>query len=482
MKPSSLKVVIALYLTTFLAAIEGTIVSTAMPIIMDNLEGAELYSWVNTIYLLAMVVATPLYGKLSDIYGRKLLISIGIIIFIIGSALSGIAWNMSSLIVFRAIQGLGGASLLTLPMVIITDLFQDQQRYKIQGWLSSIWGVAGILGPLTGGLLVDYVSWRSIFYLNVPFALIALVLIYKFLPNHFAKTISRIDVKGISTFSIGILLLLYGLNGFVEHDDISAKWLYGILMFIALICLYTFVRVEKNANDPFIPLEIFTNKMFRFTLISGFVLSAITVAIIFYIPLWMQHVKGFSATGSGLIMIPLSITWPLGSILAGQFAFRYGMRKMGLIGSIFLLLGSGAMATITVDTSPILIMIYILISGMSFGVLLSSFSFLASAVASEKVRGAGLSAVQLFRSLGQAVGLVLFGMLLYSQTKSPQYVSLLEISLRQIFGAIAIISLLLVIYITWALRNKELLASYNFAGEPKTTKVKQGAQVSADRS
>ncbi|HIW33423.1 MAG TPA: MFS transporter [Candidatus Paenibacillus intestinavium] len=482
MKPSSLKVVIALYLTTFLAAIEGTIVSTAMPIIIDDLEGASLFSWVNTIYLLAMVVATPLYGKLSDIYGRKLLISIGIIVFIIGSALSGIAWSMPSLILFRAIQGLGGASLLTLPLVIITDLFQDEQRYKIQGWLSSIWGVAGILGPLTGGLLVDYVSWHSIFYLNVPFACIALVLIHKFLPNHYTKTVRAIDGKGITTFSVGILLLLYGLNGFVEHDEITAKWMYAALMFIALICLYTFVKVEKKVSDPFIPLVIFTNKMFRFTLISGFVISALTVAIIFYIPLLMQDVKGFSATGSGLIMIPLSITWPLGSILAGQYAFRFGMKKMGLIGSIFLVIGSGCMATITGDTSPILIMLYILISGMAFGILLSSFSFLASAVASEEVRGAGLSALQLFRSLGQAVGLVVFGMLLYSQTKSPNYISLLELSLRQIFGVIAMISLLLAIYIGWALRNKQLLASYNFAGEAKTTKVKQAAQVSADRS
>lgn len=477
MKQSSLKVVLALYLTTFLAAIEGTIVSTAMPIIMDNLEGAELYSWVNTIYLLAMVVATPLYGKLSDIYGRKLLISIGIIIFIIGSALSGIAWSMPSLILFRAIQGLGGASLLTLPMVIITDLFQDEQRYKIQGWLSSIWGVAGILGPLTGGLLVDYVSWRSIFYLNVPFALVALLLIYKFLPNHYTKTVRGIDGKGITTFSVGILLLLYGLNGFVENDGLTLKWIYAALMLIAVICLYTFVRVERKASDPFIPLEIFTNKMFRFTLISGFVLSAITVAIIFYIPLWMQHVRGFSATGSGLVMIPLSITWPLGSIFAGQYAFRYGMRKMGVIGSIFLIAGSGCMATITANTSPILIMLYILMSGMAFGILLSSFGFLASAVASEKVRGAGLSAVQLFRSLGQAVGLVLFGMLLYSQTKSPQYISLLELSLRQIFGMIAVISLLLVVYIIWALRSKELLASYNFAGESPKNKVEKSVEV-----
>lgn len=467
MKQSSLRVVIALYLTTFLAAIEGTIVSTAMPIITDSLDGAHLYSWVNTIYLLAMVVATPIFGKLSDIYGRKLLISIGIIIFLVGSALSGVAWSMPSLILFRAIQGFGGASLLSLPMVIITDLFQNEQRYKIQGWLASIWGIAGISGPLAGGLLVDYVSWRAIFYLNVPFAFIALLLIYKFMPSHFTKGNRGIDIPGITSFSVGILLLLYGLNGFIEHDSLQDKWLYGSMMIIAIIALIIFVKVEQRAKEPFIPLVIFTDKMFRFTLVSGFLLSVINVAIIFYIPLWMQHVKGFTATGSGVIMIPLSITWPLGSILAGQYTYRLGLRKVAFLGALFLLIGSACMATIGFNTSPALIMLYIAFCGFSFGVLLSSFSFLASAVASEQVRGAGLSAVQLFRSLGQAVGLVLFGMLLYTQVESLQYIQLLEQSLRQIFAAIAIVSILLVVYIMWVMRNKQLLNDYQLGGAKK---------------
>src|SRR5690606_36984900 len=264
------------------------IVATAMPIIIADLKGAHLYSWVNTIYILAMVVATPLFGKLSDIYGRRKLIMIGTVVFLLGSALSGIAWSMGALIIFRLIQGLGAAALMTLPMVIITDLYDLEQRSKIQGWLSSIWGIAGILGPLVGGMLVDFVSWRSVFYLNVPFAFVALAMLYKFLPDHAKrKEQTNIDYKGIFTFSSGILLLLYGLNQFAESEN--GRVLSLVIMLAGVAMLFLFRRVERNHEEPFMPLEIFRSRQFLFILISGLVLSIINIAIIFYIPLWMQH-------------------------------------------------------------------------------------------------------------------------------------------------------------------------------------------------
>lgn len=479
MKISNISIIVAIYLTTFLAAIEGTIVSTAMPIITDNLSGAHLFSWVNTIYLLAMVVATPIFGKCSDLYGRKLMITIGIIIFIIGSALSGVAWNMGSLIWFRAIQGIGGASLITLPMVIITDLYEGEIRYKIQGWLSSIWGVAGILGPLVGGLLVDYVSWRSIFYLNVPFACLSLLLIYRSLPAGFKRGTQHIDWKGIIIFSSGILLVLYGANGIVEQQLIQQKILHGAFIGIGIIILLWFVTIEKRVKEPFIPLVIFSNKLFRFSILAGFILSLINVAIIFYVPLWMQHVKGYSATSSGIIMIPLSILWPLGSILAGQYIHKLGMRIMTWLGASLLVLGCSLMSTVTIQTSSIFIMVFTAICGLSFGILLSSYTFLASTVASQNVRGAGLSAVQLFRSLGQAVGLVMFGLLLYTKTEDSQYVSLLAHSLQLIFTVIALISLLLAVYILWIMKNKQSLSNYQLDGQ-KT--IKKSKQISVDHT
>ncbi|MEK4250130.1 MDR family MFS transporter [Paenibacillus sp. FSL W7-1287] len=450
LKDSRFKVVIALYVATFLAAIEGTIVSTAMPIITSELKGAHLYSWVNTIYLLAMVIATPLFGKLSDLYGRKRMIILGAVIFLVGSALSGIAWSMPSLIVFRAIQGLGGAALLTLPMIIITDLYELELRSKIQGWVSSIWGVAGILGPLAGGMLVDYVSWRSIFYLNVPFAFIALILLNKYMPKVTERKQIRIDTAGIATFSIGIILLLFGLNQYVEADpQSSARILYLVLIAVGVLLLIFFRNVEKRAKEPFMPLEIFSNRQFLFILITGFMISVINVAIIFYIPLWMQHVNGVSATRSGSIMIPLSILWPLGSIVAGNLTVKYGIKRMILLGSLFLCAGSIGLATITTGTSNFIIMLYIACSGFSFGILLTSLMILSTTVASERIRGAGMSAVQLFRTLGQAVGLVIFGLFLYSDVENPSYAAYLSESLHTIFIMIAMLAVLLSVYMIW---------------------------------
>lgn len=449
-KDSRTNVVIALYLATFLAAIEGTIVSTAMPIITSELQGAHLYSWVNTIYLLAMVVATPLFGKLSDIYGRKKLIILGTVLFMLGSALSGLAWDMYSLIFFRALQGLGAAALMTLPMIIITDLYDLEQRSKIQGWLSSIWGVAGILGPLTGGMLVDYVSWRSVFYLNVPFAFIALALLYKFLPVHAARKQTKIDYAGIFTFSSGILLLLFGLTQFAESkESFAVRIIYLLVMLAGIILLVAFRNVENNKPEAFMPLEIFRSRQFLFILVSGLILCVVNVAIIFYIPLWMQHVKHASATLSGSIMIPLSILWPLGSIVAGNWTVKFGIKRMILLGSFFLCAGSIGMATITLETSYIIVMIYIACSGFSFGILLTALMILSTMVASEKIRGAGMSAVQLFRTLGQAVGLVVFGLFLYSDTADAQYALHLHESLHLIFMLVAGLSLLLSLYMIW---------------------------------
>jgi len=448
-KDSKLNVVIALYLATFLAAIEGTIVATAMPIIIADLKGAHLYSWVNTVYILAMVVATPLFGKLSDIYGRRKLIMIGTIVFLLGSALSGIAWSMGALIIFRLIQGLGGAALMTLPMIIITDLYDLEQRSKIQGWLSSIWGIAGILGPLVGGLLVDFVSWRSVFYLNVPFAFVALVLLYKFLPKQTERKQVKIDFAGIFTFSSGIILLLFGLTQFAESEGGSIRILYGLLILIGIVLLMLFRKIEHNKPEAFMPLEIFRSRQFLFVLISGLVISIINVAIIFYIPLWMQHVNHTSARLSGSVMIPLSIMWPIGSIVAGNLTIKLGIKKMILIGSLFLCLGSIGMATIGLETSYWLVMLYSACSGFSFGVLLTALMILSTMIASERIRGAGMSAVQLFRSIGQAVGLVIFGLFLYSDTENAQYSLHLHESLHLIFMMVAGFSILLSVYMIW---------------------------------
>jgi len=463
------KVTLALFVVTFLAAIEGTIVSTAMPIITKDLEGLSLFSWINTIYLLAMVVTTPVYGKLSDMYGRKSTLLIGAIVFLIGSILSGIAWSMESLILFRAIQGLGGGCLLTLPLVIITDLYDLEQRAKIQGWLSSIWGIAGISGPIVGGLLVDYLSWRAIFYMNIPFGALALYLIIRYMKDKARTSKASIDYAGIATFSIGILSFLYGLNQYIEGFSSSQEQiLYISCMLFGIIMLYVFYRIERVVKEPFIPLSLFSNKLLTFSFVGGFIISMINVAIIFYVPLWMQGMKGESATYSGMVMIPLSITWPLGSILAGQFISKFGLKRLCLIGSAFLILGNVGMATIQNNTSVWLIMLYIGIAGISFGILLTVFTIIVSFVANVNNRGAAMSSTQLLRSLGQAIGLAIFGLFLFSNELDPQYVALLEQSLQFIFLLVAILSLVMVAFVIVVVRQKSLFEEYGLSGNKHT--------------
>jgi EmrB/QacA subfamily drug resistance transporter len=463
----------SLFMVTFLAAIEGTIISTAMPVITKDLQGMSMYSWINTIYLLAMVITTPIYGKLSDMYARKKMLLSGIIIFLIGSFLSGIAWNMESLIIFRAIQGFGGGCLVTLPLIIITDMYDSQQRAKIQGWLASVWGIAGISGPLVGGLLVDFISWRAIFYMNIPFGAIALYLISVYLKDNLQFRQAKIDFPGIITLSIAILALLFGLNEFkesisAEHAANYSLWqqvlFIGCVVF-GIALLFIFYRIERTAEEPFVPLTLFKDKLLLFAFIGGFIVSVINVTIIFYVPLWMQGMMGKSATFSGVVMIPLSIGWPLGSILTGQLINKLGVRVIILLGSLCLIIGSLGMATISHITPIWLIMLYTALAGFSFGIYLTIYTFIVSVTGSKQNRGAAMSTAQLLRSLGQAVGLAIFGMFIFTNELDPSYIELLEKSLRLVFMLVAILAVGMVIYIISIIRNKELFQEQGLLGK-----------------
>lgn len=446
-------IVIALFVTTFLAAIEGTIVSTAMPAITNELNGMNLYSWVNSIYLLCMAISATLYGKLSDVYGRKPLIIMGTLIFTLGSTLSGLAWDMVSLIIFRAIQGLGGAALMSLPMIIIADLFDLERRAKLSGLLSSVWGVAGILGPLTGGLLVDHLSWRAVFYINVPFAVIAILLLTLYLPVQKHSVKLKIDSKGITLFSLAMLLFMYSISEISAafNKSLSSGIALCGLLVLSFVLLILFYRQEHKVSEPFIAPALLKNKMLMFTIIVGFVISAINIAVLFYIPLWIQEMQGHSATISGLVMIPLSITWPLSSVYAGYALPRVGIFKINLFGCIALLMSGLGLALITPSTSHWLIMLYIAIAGWGYGMILTVGSILSSTVTSIQERGTAMSLVQVSRTLGQTIGLTIWGLFIFSDQLNPLYKLKLAHSLHLVFVLISILSLVIVCYIVYSL-------------------------------
>jgi EmrB/QacA subfamily drug resistance transporter len=440
------KVTIALFVATFLAAIEGTIVSTAMPSITGELQGIKQYSWIISLYLLAAAISTPIYGKLSDLYGRKKLFMIGALIFLSGSMLSGLAQSMTQLMAFRVLQGLGAGALTTIPYTIIGDLYSFEQRAKIQGWLSSIWGIAGISGPLLGGLLVDYVSWRAIFYMNVPFGIVALYLLSTSLHEAYERKKRHIDYPGIATFAVGMFCFLYALTLLRDESGQGISlWLTSLLFTIAILFLALFVRIERRSPEPFIPFELFRNRMIRLVNLNSLLLCVINVVIIFYLPLWLQGVYGKSATYSGMVMIPLSVAWPLGSILAGNWIARQGIRVISVVGACVLLAGGLGFAFLNAATPVLLFGVYIFLAGLAFGLCLTTVTVAVSSSVGWEKRGAAIASNNFIRTFGQTFGITVFGLLLHTGEANRIDAAELEASLHTIFTGIAILSIFVII-------------------------------------
>lgn len=437
------KVTVALFVATFLAAIEGTIVSTAMPSITGELQGIEQYSWIISIYLLATVVTTPIYGKLSDLYGRKNIFIIGALIFLAGSMLSGIAQSMTQLIWFRALQGLGAGALTTIPYTIIGDLYPFEQRAKVQGWMSSIWGIAGISGPLLGGLLVDYVSWRAIFYMNLPFGIVAIYMLVASLRETFEKKKHYIDYPGIITFTIGMVSFLFAMALLSEHGEtVTPAWKIIVLFVIAVLFLGLFAVIERRSPEPIIPFQLFKNRIIGMANLDSFMLCVVTVAIVFYLPLWIQGVYGKSATYSGMMMIPLSVAWPLGSILAGNWISKLGLRLLCVISALFLLVGSIGFTTMSSEAPMFLFLIFTFFSGLSFGLSLTSLTVAVTSAVGWELRGAAVASNNFIRTLGQTIGITVFGLLLHTGAANQIEPSVLEASLHTIFICIAVLAVL----------------------------------------
>lgn len=433
------KVTVALFVATFLAAIEGTIVGTAMPKITGELSGIQLYSWVISIYLLATVITTPIYGKLSDLYGRKTMFVIGACIFLSGSMLSGVAQSMTQLIIFRGLQGLGAGALTTIPYTIIGDLYPFRQRAKVQGWMSSIWGIAGISGPLLGGLLVDYVSWRAIFYMNLPFGALALYLLSVSLKETVERKKKYIDYPGILTFSAGMFGLLYALSLIGdETGQRAADWGAALPLFaVAVILLGWFAIIERKSPEPMIPFKLFRMPIISMANGISFLLCLINVAVIFYLPLWFQGVGGYSATYSGLLMIPLSIAWPLGSILAGNLIAKTGLRFISILAGCLLLLGSTGFAMVN-NESPLWILVACtLCAGLSFGLVLTSMTIAVTSSVDASIRGSAVATNNFVRTLGQTLGITLFGLMLHTGEANQIDPLVLASSLHRIFTWVA---------------------------------------------
>ncbi|WP_410770862.1 MDR family MFS transporter [Fontibacillus sp. BL9] len=404
-------ILIGLLLSTFLAAIEGTVIGPAGPRIVGDLGGVELLSWVFTAYLLAMAVTTPIFGKISDLYGRKPVFVIGSVLFLAGSLLSGLAQSMEQLILFRAIQGIGAGALTPVTFTIIGDIYSIEERAKVQGWISSVWGISSLVGPLLGGYFVDSLNWRWVFGFNVPFGLLSLIFVIKYLKEDIQKRKVKIDVAGAVTFTVGVTALLFSLATGGQQLAWSSPLLIGMLV-LAVVSIVLFFIVENRAEEPLVPLKLFRIRDIAYSNVASLLASALLIGLTSYLPLWVQGVLGKNATISGLVLAPMSISWMLGSVIGSRWIISRGSRLTSLVGMLIIALGAGGMAFIHEGTPIVVMLIFNALYGLGFGFSFSVFTIIAQSSVNYNLRGASNALNSFTKSIGQTIAVTVFGALI----------------------------------------------------------------------
>lgn len=422
-KETNVKIVtVAIFIATFMTAIEGTIVSTAMPTIIGSLHGLSIMNWVFSIYLLTNAMMTPIYGKLADKIGRKKIFIIGILIFIIGSSMCGLSQNMLHLIVSRAIQGVGAGAIMPVALTIIADIYPVNKRAKVLGFNNAAWGIASVFGPLFGGFIVDTLSWHWIFLINVPIGIILIFLISHYFvePKREVKTKEPVDFLGSGLLMATLMLLLYGFQTIADSGSMSlASSLY---LFLAVVLFIWFILVEKQAKDPVISLQLFQNPTFVVVNIVAALVSGFLIGIEVYMPMWMQGVLGLNAAMGGIVLAPMSITWIGGSFLGGKLMESLDTKKVLGIGIGFILIGGMCLWLVPASTSYSVFLMISVILGIGLGVTITTTTVKAQNSVAHEVLGVATSFNTLARTLGQTLMVSIFGVI-FNQTLAAEMMS-----------------------------------------------------------
>ncbi len=402
----------------FLAALEATAISTAMPTVVSSLGGLSTYSWVFSAYFLTSTVSLPLWGKLSDIYGRRGFYILGVVIFLIGSGFSGQAESMFELILFRALQGIGGGALLTLGMIIIGDIFSLKERARVQGLFGGVWGLSSIAGPIVGGFITDRFSWRWVFYLNIPFGFIAALIIGTALKESACRGKKVfLDYRGAVTLALFITLLMLGLMEIGRGDGLrSTKGLFMIVLSFPL--LWFFIVTEREAMDPVLPLELFSNRFFRTSALTGFLIGMAMFGSISFIPLFIQGVIGTTATRAGTIITPLLLSWVSFSSVSGRLMLRFGYRPLVIVGAAVANMGFFLLTQMNKDTSQVSATVNMVFVGSGMGMIFIPLLLSVQNSVPRNRLGIATSATQFFRLIGATVGVSVMGMVMSSFMQS----------------------------------------------------------------
>lgn len=404
-----------LLLVLLLAALDSTIVATALPTIVGEMGGLTHLSWVVTAYLLAQTVVTPLYGKLGDLYGRKKVVQVAIVIFLIGSALCGLARSLTQLIVFRAIQGLGGGGLMVTTQAVVGDIVPARDRGRYQGIFGAVFGLASIAGPLIGGYFTTHLTWRWIFYVNLPFGIIAIAVLAATLPSVSRRVSHAIDYAGAS-------LLATALSGTILVADLGGMayaWTSPFvlaLIAISVASLVGFIAVERRAREPVVPLKLFKNKTFVISVVIGLIVGFALFGSVTYLPLYLQVVKGDTPTSSGLRMIPMMGGMLVSSIISGQLISRRGRYKVfPIIGTGVMVVGLFLLSRMTPETSIRATAIIMMVLGLGLGMVMQVLVLAAQNAVDFKDLGVATSGATLFRLIGGSVGTAVLGAIFASR-------------------------------------------------------------------
>lgn len=401
-------VTVGIMLSLFLASMESTVVATAMPTIVGQLGGLSIYSWVFSAYMLASTTTVPIFGKLSDIYGRRPVYAAAMALFLAGSFLCGQAQSMPQLIAFRALQGLGAGGLMPLAFILIGDMFTLEQRAKMQGFFSGVWGVSSVVGPLLGGFLVDQVSWHWVFLINLGPGVVAAALVWlawqdKQHEGGAAK--AQVDYLGAALLTVGVVTLLMGLF----ELGTGLGW---ALLALAILFLAALAWVERRAAEPILPLPLFKDRIFATGCAQGVLAGWAMFGSLSFVPLFVQAVLGTSATAAGATLTPMLLGWVFASIIGSRLLLRLSYRTLALTGMSLLTTGAALMAWIDVNASQLNLMVNLALMGVGMGLSIPAFLIAIQSTVQPRNMGAATSTLQFSRSIGGALGVSVMGVVL----------------------------------------------------------------------